>query len=74
MRHYILNNLIKERGLNVWSKIKKNNGCVNWWLFKDEGTVAKQRTVKEIWNDPAVKKEITAVRNTFNKKPKQDNN
>ncbi len=55
------------------SQQKTNNGYVNWWLFRDKGTVAERRTAEELWNDPAVKKEIEAVRKTFNTKPQSDN-
>ena len=51
---------------------KRNDGYVNWWLFRDKGTVAEKRTIKELWNDPEVQKEIESVRSTFNTKIQSD--
>ena len=46
-------------------KRRKYSEYANWWLFRDEGTVAENRTMKEIWNDPEVQKEIAAVKRAF---------
>ena len=63
----------KKEGNKTEEKSIKRSGYVNWWLFRDKGTVAEKRTVKEIWNDPEVQKEIEAVRSSFENKPQSDN-
>ena len=72
-----------RRGRRVFGLFKKkdeNNtkektSGFHWWLFKDEGTVAENRTMKEIWNDPEVQKEIAAFKRAFKntKKTQSDN-
>ena len=56
-------------------KRRKHSEYVNWWLFRDEGTVAEKYTMKELWNDPEVQKEIAAVKRAFahTKKTQPDN-
>ena len=49
-------------------KSSKHSSYVNWWLFRDRGTVAEKRTLKELWNDPEVQKEIKSFRSTFHTK------
>ena len=51
----------------------KGTGYVNWWLFRDKGTVAEKRTIKELWNDPKVKEEIESVRSAIKIKVQSDN-
>ena len=67
--------ILYQKGLlNVQIKSRKkqkksDDGYVNWWLFRDKGTVAEKRTIKELWNDPEVQKEIEAVRSTLKIQP-----
>ena len=55
----------KDENNKKEKKRRKHSEYVNWWLFRDEGTVAEKRTMKEIWNDPEVQKEIAAVKRAF---------
>ena len=45
-------------------KTEKNNkdlGYVNWWLFRDEGTVTEPwPTAEELWKDPGVQEAVKA--------------
>ena len=63
----------KREGNKAEDKNSKHSGYVNWWLFRDRGTVAEKRTIKELWNDPEVQKEIDLVRSTFKTKAQSDN-
>ena len=55
----------KREGNKAKDKGSSHSSYVNWWLFRDRGTVAESRTMKELWNDPEVQKEIDLVRSAF---------
>ena len=64
---------MSDQKIKPEKKPKKNDdGYVNWWLFRDRGTVAERCTIKELWNDPEVQKEIESVRTTFSTKTQSD--
>ena len=63
----------KEKSTQKPEKEKKqDSGYVNWWLFRDKGTVAEPwPTAEELWKDPDVQEEIKKVRKVFNNHPKK---
>lgn len=44
----------------------QGSGYVNWWLFRDKGTIAEDwPTAEELWEDKSVQKEIEKVQKAF---------
>lgn len=59
----------KEESLKKSKEQKKRTGYVNWWIFRNKGTVAEPwPTAKELWEDPKVKAAIENHNNLVQKK------
>lgn len=54
---------------------KQESGYVNWWLFRNKGTVAEPwPTAEELWKDKDVQNEIEEVTKAFNYVKEKKNN